>query len=700
MKKTITIDEQHKKAEARAAFRQARVETHSAELVSKHLLNELQVHQIELEAQNEELRQANAEISEHKERLLHIIKKTPAGYFHLDLEGRFLDVNGSWLRMHGYGSAKEVIGKHFSMMQVDGSSDSALAHLAELQRGVPIPYGEFLSRRKDGSVGRHIFSAHPVERMGTIVGFEWFIIDITQQKMAVQELEKQKTTFESLFESISDAILLTNQERRIVAINKGFTETFGYTLDEVLGKPTSMIYASEEDFHHQGRLRFNAGAKEAAKPYVVTYRRKDGVLLPGETIGKKVLTPDGEFLGFFALIRDISERIKTDQEKTDLENQLHQAQKIESIGQLAGGVAHDFNNMLGVILGHTELALKKAPPSCPVLSDLEDIHTATNRSTVLTRQLLAFARKQIIAPRVLDLNETIAGTLKMLQRLIGENIQISWNPEANLWPVKVDPSQLDQILANLCVNSKDAIDGVGKISIKTANTSWDENAVASHPHELVPGDYVQLCVSDDGCGMDQDVKAHIFEPFYTTKVVGGGTGLGLATVYGAVKQNQGFLTVYSEPGLGTVFNIYLPRENASVEVVPETAAKTLRCGDETILLVEDDKMLLDMEMSMLEESGYTVLPAITTGLAQTLAKEHTGPIHLLISDMIMPEMNGRELSVRLQPLRPEMKMLFMSGYTADIISKQGVVEDEINFLQKPFSFEALTTKVREVLDDH
>jgi polar amino acid transport system substrate-binding protein len=398
-------------------------------------------------------------------------------------------------------------------------------------------------------------------------------------------------------------------------------------------------------------------------------------------------------LSSIKLTRMLSERI-------NLEDQLRQSQKLESIGQLAGGVAHDFNNMLGVILGHTELALMKADPSSPLISDLEEIRTAANRSANLTRQLLTFARKQVITPKVLDLNEAVACTLNMLQRLIGENIQLSWNPAANLWPVKIDPSQLDQILANLCVNARDAIAGIGKISIKTANSTLSENAANALPYEAAPGDYTLLFVSDNGCGMDKEVQAHIFEPFYTTKEVGSGTGLGLATVYGAVKQNHGFITFDSEPGLGTAFNIYLPRASKAVEEKQESTEKPLLSGTETILLVEDDKMVLDMEMSMLKANGYTVLAAITTDLAQTLAKEHPGPIHLLISDVIMPEMNGRELSEKLMLLRPDMKVLFLSGYTADIISSEGVVEDEIHFLQKPFSFQTLTAKVREVLDDH
>jgi signal transduction histidine kinase len=427
-------------------------------------------------------------------------------------------------------------------------------------------------------------------------------------------------------------------------------------------------------------------------------RDNDGEVRWVSGLGALKTDADGRELLLMGTIQDITEQKKREEAEEKLEAQLHQAQKIESIGQLAGGVAHDFNNMLGVILGRVDLALRKAGSSSTLVTDLQEISKAAQSSAALTRQLLTFARKQVIAPKVLDLNEAVGGMLKMLQRLIGENIQLSWNATANLWPVKIDPSQLDQILANLCVNARDAIAGIGKISIKTENRTMDESATNALPYDVVPGNYVQLCVSDDGCGMDKQVQAHIFEPFYTTKEVGCGTGLGLATVYGAVKQNHGFLTFDSEPGLGTAFNIYLPWASKAVEAQQETAEKPLLLGTETILLVEDDKMVLDMEMSMLKENGYTVLAAITTDLAQTLAMEHPGPIHLLVSDVIMPEMNGRELSEKLMLFRPDMKILFLSGYTADIISCEGVVEDEIHFLQKPFSFQTLTAKVREVLD--
>ena len=398
------------------------------------------------------------------------------------------------------------------------------------------------------------------------------------------------------------------------------------------------------------------------------------------------------------ILRRQRDRRTAEDDREKLQAQLAQAQKIESIGQLAGGVAHDFNNMLGVILGHTELALKKAGPSQPLVDNLKQIRDAAERSADLTRQLLTFARKQNISPKVLDLNQTVAGMLNMLQRLIGENINLSWNPGANLWSVKVDPSQIDQILANLCVNARDAITGNGKITIKTTNSFIDERYSASRPYVLLPGEYVQLSVSDDGCGMDPGVQSHIFEPFFTTKDIGSGTGLGLAMVYGAVKQNSGFITIYSEPGQGTIFNLYFPRVNEEVETIRETTEKQDIRGTETILLVEDDEMLLRLETDILEEAGYQVLVAPTIDLALELGKNHPEHIHLLITDMIMPGMNGRELSEKLSAHRPDMEVLFMSGYTADIISKHGVIEEGVHFLQKPVTFDMLTTKVREVLD--
>ena len=380
-----------------------------------------------------------------------------------------------------------------------------------------------------------------------------------------------------------------------------------------------------------------------------------------------------------------------------LEVQLHQAQKMEAIGRLAGGVAHDFNNMLAVITGHAELALEQTTPDSPLYTDLLAIQKAAQRSAALTRQLLAFARKQTIAPKVLDLNDTIAGMLNMLGRLIGEDIELLWQPAATLWSVHMDPAQIDQIMFNLVVNARDAIAGVGKIMIETGQVVFDESYCEAHA-DFVPGQYVLLAVSDNGCGMDKAVLAQLFDPFFTTKPRGQGTGLGLATVYGIVKQNHGFINVYSEPGQGSTFKIYLPRHAANLA---ETSAAPLPVatptGAETVLLVEDEEALLKLSAQLLERLGYTVLAASGPHQAIQLAEAHPGVIHLLLTDVIMPDMSGRDLRQRLSTLRPDLKCLFMSGYTANVIAHHGVLDGGVHFLQKPFSREALAAKVREAL---
>jgi len=374
-----------------------------------------------------------------------------------------------------------------------------------------------------------------------------------------------------------------------------------------------------------------------------------------------------------------------------------QAQKVESVGRLAGGVAHDFNNMLGIILGYTELALERVGSDASLHADLEEIRKAALRSADLTRQLLAFARKQTIAPKVLDFNATVEDMLNMLRQLIGEDINLVWKPGRGLWPVNMDPAQIDQMLANLSVNARDAIAGVGTISVETRNTTLDEEYCAQQAG-FTPGEYVTLTVSDDGCGMDAVTLLSIFEPFFTTKKPDKGTGLGLATVYGIVKQNNGFINVYSEPGQGTTFNIYLPRYAAKTEPLPkEVPVQTTVRGHETILLVEDEPAILKMTTIMLERHGYTVLKASTPGEAIRLAREHIGRIDLLLTDVIMPKMNGRDLAENLVSIHPDIKRLFMSGYTANVITKHGVLNEGEHFIQKPFTMNDLGMKLHEVL---
>jgi CheY-like chemotaxis protein len=353
--------------------------------------------------------------------------------------------------------------------------------------------------------------------------------------------------------------------------------------------------------------------------------------------------------------------------------------------------------MLGVILGYVELALEDIDPTQPLHHVLQEVHKAADRSAALTRQLLAFARKQTIAPRVLDLNETVAGLLKLLKRLVGENVRLDWRPDPGLWPVKIDPSQIDQILANLCVNARDAIADVGSLAIATANATVDATVCATHPG-AVPGDYVQLTVGDDGCGMAAETLARIFEPYFTTKGIGRGTGLGLATVYGTVRQSNGFIHVDAELGKGTTFTIYFPRHVGKTEPVqPAAASAPAKLGHATILLVEDETSLLNLATTVLERLGHTVLAAASPTEAIRLAEAHPKQLQLLITDVVMPEMNGRDLAKHLVSTCPGLKSLFMSGYTDDLIAHHGALDEGVEFIQKPFSARDLAAKVHEVL---
>lgn len=401
--------------------------------------------------------------------------------------------------------------------------------------------------------------------------------------------------------------------------------------------------------------------------------------------------------GIAAHIGDALVRVQAEAEKEKLQVQLAQAQRMESVGRLAGGVAHDFNNMLMVILGRAEMALKQVGPDGLLHTHLEEIRKAAERSADLTRRLLAFARRQTVAPKRLDLNETVEGMLSMLRRLIGEDISLLWHPGSSLGAVFIDPSQVDQILANLCVNARDAIAGIGQITIETGTAAFDESYCAEHDGFL-PGKFVTLSVSDNGNGMDEATLGHLFEPFFTTKEVGRGTGLGLAMVYGTIKQNNGFIKVRSKPGQGTTFTIYLPQHAAEAELQPEQEqAPETDSGGKTILLVEDEPAILEGTTLLLKETGYTVLAAAKPDEALRAAQEHPGQIDLLLTDVIMPEMNGRDLAARLIAIHPGIKCLFMSGYTDDIIAHHGVLNEGVHFIQKPFSLKNLTAKIREAL---
>ncbi|OPZ16886.1 MAG: Blue-light-activated protein [candidate division BRC1 bacterium ADurb.BinA364] len=401
---------------------------------------------------------------------------------------------------------------------------------------------------------------------------------------------------------------------------------------------------------------------------------------------------------FACIFADITARKRAEAERESMREQLEQARKMESVGRLAGGVAHDFNNMLGVILGYVEMVLEEVDSAVPMHADLQEIKRAAQRSADLTRQLLAFARKQTIAPKVLDLNETIGGTLNFLRRLIGESVELAWKPAEGLWPVKVDPTQIDQILTNLCANARDAIAaGPGSIFIETQNVVFDEEHRAAHA-DFAPGAFVMLAVADNGPGIPREVLKHVFEPFFTTKEVGQGTGLGLATVYGIAKQNNGFVHIYSEPGKGTIVKIYLPRYHGDGQAAPAAENESPRGRAETVLLVEDEAAILHMSKSMLEKLGYTVHAFGRPADAIQFAQRHVEKIDLLLTDVVMPEMNGRELADRIEAIAPGVKRLFMSGYTASAIAHHGILDEGLMLIHKPFSRGALARKVREALE--
>jgi two-component system, cell cycle sensor histidine kinase and response regulator CckA len=558
---------------------------------------------------------------------------------------------------------------------------------------------EVQSRLPSGRMRWFEYTSTPRYRANGQLVWDGVEVDITEPKLAEEALRESEERFRKIFEQAQMGIVITSTIFEFEKANPAFCRMLGYSADEL----RSMTFA---DITHPDHLTQDlenvqkVGMGEI--PFYQTEKRyihKNGNVLWGNLIVSSIRNEhDGTLRNYISFIEDLTELKRTEQGKTELESQLQQAQKMGSIGRLAGGVAHDLNNMLGIILGHTEIALEKGDPSQPIFADLMEIRKAANRSADLTRQLLAFARKQTIVPKVLDLNETVEGALRMLRRLIGEDIDLAWLPGHGVWPVMVDPSQIDQILANLFVNARDAIVGVGKITIETGNATLDEEYCAVHAG-FVPGEYVRLSVSDSGCGMEKEMISHIFEPFFTTKKVGEGTGLGLATVYGVIKQNKGFINLYSETGQGTIFNIYLPRHvNESGQALMEGTPEVIEGGQETILLVEDEMAVLRLTKLMLERMGYTVLAANTTEEAVRKEREHVSRIHLLITDVIMPGMNGRELFQQLSVLRPDLKCAYMSGFTANVIAHHGVLDEGVHFIQKPFSKKDLAANVRAALD--
>lgn len=536
---------------------------------------------------------------------------------------------------------------------------------------------------------------------GKIKALRGTIQDITERKQMENILHDSETRYRNLFQQSLDAIAVIHENPLSIRfVNPAFIKLFGYDEAELINMSATDIWqlVFTED-HALVAEKFLGQIDHTSSSRTEEFRivRKDGGIRWVEATNSHVEI-DQMMLNQF-ILRDSTPKKQAEIDHEKLMAQLMQAQKMESVGRLAGGIAHDFNNMLGIILGRVEFVEEHVAPEASLIHDIQEIKKAAQRSVDLTRQLLAFARRQTVSPKILNINDTVEGLLKMLRRLIGEDIQLVWVPAPGLWPVSIDPSQLDQILANICVNARDAIRGNGRITIETDNIVFDEAYCRDHLGYM-PGEYVLLAISDDGCGMDKETLNHAFEPFFTTKPMGEGTGLGLSMVYGIIRQNNGFVNVYSEPGQGTTFKLYFPHcaektqapQSLQEELLPTAAEACL-----TILLVEDEAALLQLNSRMLTSLGHTVLAAGTPSVAIQLAEKHSGTIDLLLTDVIMPEMNGRELVRELQKKAPGMKVLFMSGYTANVIAHHGVLEHGVHFLQKPFSKKTLATKLHEVM---
>ena len=535
-----------------------------------------------------------------------------------------------------------------------------------------------------------LVTASPLHNNGGVQGCVHVMRNITARKRAEEALRRSEASYRSLIMGASYGIFRCDVEGKFQAVNPALISMLGYASEnELLSR--NLLHDIIADVEEGARLLQQYRQKGRVDGVESRWKRQDGSALSVRLSGRTVLGEDGALEGFEVIAEDVRERRR-------LEEQLRQAQKMEAVGRLAGGIAHDFNNLLTVVTGYNDLLLANVKAADGVRGYLEEIKRAAERATDLTRQLLAFSRKQVLAPQILDLNAVVAGMDKMLRHVIGEDIDLATVLEPKLGRVKADPGQVEQVLMNLAVNARDAMPQGGKLTLTTANVELDRTYVLRHAL-TAPGPYVMLAVSDTGCGMDSETLNHLFEPFFTTKEPGRGTGLGLAMVYGIVQQSGGNIWVYSEPGNGSTFKIYLPRvKESAAREEPREASAVPAQGSEVVLVVEDDAAVRPLVSGLLGAHGYKVLIAPGPEEALRICADHKETIDLLLTDLVMPKMSGRQLAERLVSLRPKLKVLYMSGYTDDAIVHHGVLEKGTAFLQKPFTPGALARKVREVLD--
>ncbi|MDK9698649.1 MAG: PAS domain S-box protein [bacterium] len=612
-----------------------------------------------------------------------------------DTDGRITAWNRGGERMYGY-SEEEALQMSIWLLAPPDRVEEQKEFIYRLVAGETISTYETQRITKDGRILDVWLSVTKmVDETGKIIAIATTERDVTKRKKMEREIQDTKEYLQTVLDSSPLPVIAHDAQGNITRWNLAAETLFGWLESEVIGKPPPIIPTDQFPTFVENITRIASGEKIVY--HDVPMLCKSGDLIPCDISIGPFGRSRTETTGFVAIISDVRERKQADKDRLHYESELRQAHKMEAVGRLAGGVAHDFNNMLSVIISYTELIMSMMKSDNPMYSYLHEIRKAGLSSAELTKQLLAFSRKQTTTPKVIKLDEVVAGVKKMLSRLVREEIRLKVISIGELWQIQIDPTQIEQVLTNLIVNSKDAISGNGTITIEMANTAFDET-VKRRELSAAPGDYVMLAVSDTGCGMDAKTLENVFDPFFTTKEEGKGTGLGLSTVFGIVKQNEGVIHVYSEPSIGTTFKIYFPRFIGEVGDQSKKEEKIVLTGTETILIVEDELAVLNVVRVIVEEHGYKTLTADNPVEALLLVQEYNHPIDLMLTDVVMPTMNGKELKTQVEVFRPGIKTLFMSGYTSNIIADRGLIDESINFIHKPFSRLTLLQKMREVLD--
>ncbi|NPU86265.1 MAG: PAS domain S-box protein [Syntrophaceae bacterium] len=636
-----------------------------------------------------ERKQAEEQLLESEERFRRLANAAQEGII-IQQGGTILEANESACRMFGF-ELSEAVGRNVLDFLDPKSVTPAVKMLGQEET-----YVEALGLRKDKTV-------FPLELFGKTImlrnGKAWIIAarDLSKQRHAEEALRSSEERFKRLVQNSNDIIAVIDENGVLTSVSESVERILGYQVENLIGV-NAFDFIHPDDLQMTRQVLSETVVQKTGTTHWAEFRfrRRDRSWAVMESVATNLLK-DPVVRGIVLNVRDVTERKNGEQENQKLQGQLQQAMKMEAVGRLAGGVAHDFNNLLTVITGYLDLARIKLKPPDPLLRSINGIHKAAESAAALTRQLLAFSRRQIIEPKVVNLNDLVGSLVKMLTRLIGEDVALETVLDTKLGSVKVDTGQFEQVLVNLSVNARDAMPDGGRLVIETSNCDLDEEYCSRHP-EVRPGKYVLLAVSDTGHGMSDEVKQHLFEPFFTTKSKGQGTGLGLATTFGVVKQAGGTIEAYSELGRGSTFKIYLPRvEERAERLVKEAPDRKTARGSETVLLVEDDESVRDMALNILEHLGYNVLTAANGGEALLLMEKQGDDIDMLMTDVVMPGMNGRELAERLIGIKPELKVLFTSGYTENVIVHHGILDSNLNFIGKPYSLQALARKMREVL---